>query len=544
MLSRTARLLPRLSIGIVLTAVAFGQWGGELKFVLRADPKTFDPLVVADEPSEWVRYLTAGVLLRIDRKTQEPTPELATSWKIAPDGKRIEFALRKGVRFSDGSPFDAQDVVYTFTRLNDARLHSPIADAFRVGTVPAKAVALGSHRVAISFGAPLAGMERHFDSLAILSSRSRLREKAVLGPFVLAAYQAGSAVELKRNPNYWKTDASGRRLPYLDSVRMEIQQNRDIELLRFRRGELHFISALDGEAFDRLRKEKPEAARDVGVSLESEMIWFNQTSQAALDPSKRAWFRSKEFRRAMSLAINRADLVRLAYKGYAKPAAGPVSAANRVWSNPAVAAQRQQIETAAKLLAGAGFKLDGGVLRGSEGKAVEFSLITNAGSKIRARMAALVQQDLARVGVKMNIVALDFPSLIERITRSFDYEACLLGLVNVDPDPNGQMNIWLSSASNHQWNPNQAKPETAWEAEIDKLMIAQSSTAAHAKRKALFDRVQEIAAEQSPFLYLVNPNALVAISPTLRNVQPTALGPRVFWNVEHLQLAGGMQASR
>src|SRR5437667_3679493 len=91
-------------------------------------------------------------------------------------------------------------------------------------------------------------------------------------------------------------------------------------------------------------------------------------------------------------------------------------------------------------------------------------------------MVAMIQQDLSQIGVKVNLVTLDFPSLIERITRTYDYEACLLGLVNTDLDPNSQMNVWLSSAENHQWNPKQSKPATAWEAELDRLMRAQAST--------------------------------------------------------------------
>ena len=91
---------------------------------------------------------------------------------------------------------------------------------------------------------------------------------------------------------------------------------------------------------------------------------------------------------------------------------------------------------------------------------MEFSLVTNAGSKTRERMAAMIQQDLAKLGIRVNIVTLDFPSLIERITRSLNYEACLLGLVNVDADPSELMNILLSSASNHPWNPSGKIPET------------------------------------------------------------------------------------
>jgi peptide/nickel transport system substrate-binding protein len=131
-------------------------------------------------------------------------------------------------------------------------------------------------------------------------------------------------------------------------------------------------------------------------------------------------------------------------------------------------------------------------------------------------------------------VTLDFPSLIERIGKSSQYESCLLGNVNVDLDPNGQLNLWLSSSANHQWNPNQAKPATPWEAEIDRLTRLQSTLLDENRRKALFDRVQQIVWDEAPFLYLVNRNALVAASRALRNVEPSALRPNILWNAERL----------
>lgn len=188
--------------------------------------------------------------------------------------------------------------------------------------------------------------------------------------------------------------------------------------------------------------------------------------------------------------------------------------------------------------------MEGDVLRDRAGHPVEFSLITNAGNKSRERMAAMIQQDLAQIGVRLNVVTLDFPSLIERMTRTFDYEACLLGLVNVDLDPSAQMNVWLSSASNHQWNPNQKSPATPWEAEIDRLMRAQASTADPNKRKAYFDKVQQIVWEQAPFIYLVNKNALSAVSPALENAAPVVLRPQTYWNAENLYLAATKAGGR
>lgn len=173
-------------------------------------------------------------------------------------------------------------------------------------------------------------------------------------------------------------------------------------------------------------------------------------------------------------------------------------------------------------------------LRDKSGNAVEFSVVTNAGSKTREQMAALIQQDLAKLGIRLNIVTLDFPSLIERIARSLNYEACLLGLVNVDADPSGLMNVLLSSASNHPWNPAEKSPETEWEGEIDRLMLAQAATGDQRARKKSFDRVQEILHEQTPVIYLLNPNALMAVSGQVAGAKPSAFFPHTFWNVEGL----------
>jgi peptide/nickel transport system substrate-binding protein len=180
--------------------------------------------------------------------------------------------------------------------------------------------------------------------------------------------------------------------------------------------------------------------------------------------------------------------------------------------------------------------MDGTVLKDSAGNPVEFSVITNAGNRPRERMAVMMQEDLRKIGVKLNVTALDFNSLLERITRNFDYETCLLGFANVDLDPNEQMNVWLSSAHQHPWNPAQPKPATQWEAEIDKLMVTQAATADPKARKKHFDRVQEIVWREAPVIYLVHKNVLVGYSRRLGNVEPSVLTPHVLWNVEHITL--------
>ena len=525
-----------LFLGILSTNV-LAQAGGELRFCLRSEPKTFDPLKVEDDASNAIRYLTGGVLVRVNRRSQQLEPELALSWKMSKDGRQISFRLRSGISFSDGTPFSAGDVAYTVQKLMDPALHSPTGDAFRSAAGKVETKVISPSQISITFPAPVAGLDRLFDQVAILSEHSPKKEMAVLGPFVVADYKPGATLILKRNPHYWKTDEQGRSLPYLDSMRLEIQPNRDVELLRFKRGELDLVNSLDGDYFDKLEATSPQLVHDAGPSLDSEQLWFNQVAKAPIPTYKKSWFRSTSFRRAISEAINREDLSRVVYHGHAQPAVGPFSPANKLWFNSNLKPQVYSPDAALKALQADGFRMENGTLKDKEGNAVEFSIITNAGSKPRERMAVLIQDDLQRIGVRVNVVTLDFPSLIERMTQSFDYEAILLGLTNVDLDPNGEMNVWLSSSENHQWNPQQKTPETAWEAEIDRLMREQASSSDVKKRKAAFDRVQEIVVDQEPFIFLINKNALSAVAATVHGAFPVILSPQTFWNAERLTVS-------
>lgn len=538
----TSKALPNallcLCLGL-LTSSAFAQ--GELRFCLRSEPKTFDPLKVEDDASVTIRYLTGGTLVRMNRESQVLEPELAQSWKVSKDGRQIVFKLRSGISFSDGTPFSAEDVAYTVQRLMDPALHSPTGDAFRSGPPTVETKIIAPLQISITFPAPVAGLDRQFDQVAIMSSRSPKKEMAVLGAFMVAEYNPGATVLLKRNPNYWKTDEQGRRLPYLDSIKLDIQPNRDIEMLRFKRNEIDLINSLDSEYFDKLASSSPQLVHDAGPSLDSEQMWFNQVAKAPLPAYKKAWFHSTTFRRAISAAINRDDLAKVVFRGHAQPAMGPFSPANRFWFDAKLKPPVYAPDAALKALQEEGFHLDNGILKDKTGNPVVFSIITNSGNKYRERMATMIQQDLQKVGIQVNVVTLDFPSLIERMTQSFDYEAILLGLTNVALDPNEEMNVWLSSSENHQWNPQQKTPETPWEAEIDRLMRVQSASSDPKKRKEAFDRVQEIVVEQAPFIFLVNRNALSATSSAVHGVRPVILVPQTYWNAERLSV-GLMEA--
>jgi peptide/nickel transport system substrate-binding protein len=502
-----------------------------LRFAITGDPKTFDPLQVADSNSETIRYLTAGVLVRVNRATDRLQPELAESWEIKEAGKAITFHLRAGLKFSDGSPLTSADVARTLNRALDPKQASPAGDTFRTADGNPEVAVPSPREITIRFKSPKAGLDRLFDGLGITPAATA-KFPATAGPFFVIEYQAGSFVRLARNPNYWKRDTAGKQLPYLDSIRLDIQQNHDIELSRFLRGDLQLIGKLEPENFDRVAKEKPAAARNLGASFDSEFLWFNQSAAKTLPEWKRKWFTSTAFRNAISSAIHREDIVRIVYRGHAHAAAGPISPANRFWFNAALKPRTADPQAALKSLAAEGFTFSSNVLRDRQGHPVEFSLITNAGNRPREKMLSLIQDDLGKIGIRVNTVTLDFGSLLDRMSKTLDYEAVLLGFNNTDEDPVEEMNIWLSSSPQHQWNPSQKTPATPWEARIDELELKQASDPSRDSRKKAVDEFQKIVATQEPFIYLVNPDYLCALSPSVKGAQPSVAAPQLLWNIE------------
>jgi peptide/nickel transport system substrate-binding protein len=524
----------------VLATVATAWWAfaaapRELRFSIPADPKTFDALHVEESSSETIRYLTGGVLVRVNRITDNVEPELAESWELRDGGRAIAFHLRAGLKFSDGAALGANDVARTLKRALDVKEGSSAGDTFRSAEVSPDVRVVSPREIAIRYKAPKAGLDRLFDGLSIVPANPG-RLPASAGPFFVAENHPGDYLRLSRNPNYWKRDSSGKQLPYIDTIRIDIQHNRDIEQTRFLRGEFHILNRLDPDSFDRVMKERPGAARSLGASLDSEFLWFNVAPAKSLPDWKRKWFASQVFRHAVSRAIHRDDIARIVYHGHAHAAAGPISPANHFWFNAELKPLGTDAPGALKSLTTQGFTFREGVLRDRDGHAVEFSLITNAGNRARERIAALIQSDLRAIGIRVNIVTLDFGSLIERITKTLDYEAGLLGFTNVELEPLEEMNVWLSSGAQHAWWPAEKTPATPWEARIDELLLKQASEASRDLRKKAMDEVQRIAVEQEPIVYLVNPDYLCAISASVHGTRPSVAPPQVLWNIEWLRL--------
>ena len=233
-------------------------------------------------------------------------------------------------------------------------------------------------------------------------------------------------------------------------------------------------------------------------------------------------------------AIDRQSIVNLVFAGKAAPQYEFLSAGDRLWFNPNVPKYPYDLNRARQLLGQAGFRQEGGKLVDAQGCAVTFTLATNAGNQLRQKMSALIQSDLAKIGVQVNLAAIESGALLSRINNSFDYEAGLLAIVRGDADPSSHLNVLLSQGAHHWWCPQQSKPTTPWEVRIDELMRRQMSTTGAAARKRLFDEVQLILGEQPPYIFQATRHLIVGAKSELGNLRPALLPDFVLWNCDEI----------
>lgn len=539
-----------------------GNRGGRLVVALRSEPKTLNPLLAADVSSREVISVTQADLIHINRSTQLTEPALAKSWKVSADGLQYTLNLRKGLRFSDGQPLDADDVIFTVRTLLDENTHATQRDLLIVGGKPITVRKMDSTTVVFQLTKPYGPGERLFDGLEILPrhllektyQEGKLAQSGTLvtppdqwagaGPYRLKEYVPGQKLVLERNPFYWKSDAKGNALPYLDEVVFLFVPNADAQVLRFQSGETDAISRLTADNFAALsRQAKDYTMTDAGPGLEYNFLFFNLNvpgEKGSPDLARKSkWFQEVKFRQAVSAAIDRDSIVRLIYQGRGAALWGPVTPGNRRWADTSIPHGARSVERSRALLKEAGFlwrtgENGGQDLVDSEGKTVEFSILTSSSNAERTKMAAIVQDDLKELGMHVQVVPLEFRSLIDRVTQTKEYEACILGLASFDADPNADLNVWLSTGGTHLWNPSQAHPATSWESEMDSLMQRQMDAASFEQRKKLFDRVQEILAEYQPMIFLASPDILTGAKNTVGAFHPAVLEPYLLWNVEQL----------
>ena len=537
-----------------------GKAGGRIVSAQRAEPKTLNPVVNLDQPSrDVIRRMTAD-LIHINRYTQKTEPALAKSWTVSADGKNYTLRLRRGIRFSDGHPFSADDVVFSFKIYLDEKIHSPQRDLLIVADKPITVEKLDDYALRFTLPQPYAAAERIFDSVAILPrhllaqayEEGKIAQAwglntapdkiAGLGPFRFKQYVPGERIILERNPYYWKIDAKGQKLPYLDELQFLFVSSEDAQAIRFQSGDTDVIDRVNAgnyAALSREEKTRNYTLYDAGPSLEYNFLFFNLNDDIANRlpeiARKQPWFSDVRFRQAVSSAIDRRAIVRLVFGGRGVPLGTQVTPGNKLWLNPKATPLPRSLPHARELLQAAGFSWrSDGTLVDANGQPVEFTIVVSSSNAQRMQIATIVQDDLKQLGMNVHVVPVEFRSALDRIFQSHDYEAAVLGLGSGDVDPTSDTNVWMSNGQTHVWHLGEKKPATPWEAEIDRLMQKQMITLDYKQRKLLYDRVQEIIAQQLPIICLASPNVLTGARNGLGNFRPAIMEHYTLWNADEL----------
>ena len=559
---KEARESNPLPAGVDTAQNEIGRRGGVFIDSTPGEPSTFNPLVSEDATSSGFISLFLDSLVRNNAVTQEVEPGLATKWEIAPDHKTFTFHLRPGVRWSDGHSFSADDVVFTFQAIYDARYPNRAAfdlsvdgKKFTVEKIDDLTVRLTTPEIYAPFLETVGGvgllprheLESAFRDGSLLKAwnvsiaQKEPRRLLATGAFRLRSYQPAERIVFEANPHYWRADSQGVRLPYVDYLVTKLVKDANASTLAFATGQTDAegLSPDNVAWIDRYAKRYGFSVFNRGPSPNTGFIWFNQnpgrdtSGKPFVPPHKLAWFTDRRFRQAISHGIDRDGLVRGVLFGRGQPLWGPETPANKKWYNPNVTQYPYDPARSRALLTEAGFQMGSDQkLRDRAGNVVEFTLNTNQENQLRANMATAFKENMRDLGITVNLSFLDFGTLVGKIQDSYDYEAGMLGLTG-GGDPAGGISVFSSKGRLHQWHPNQKTPATTWEARIDQLMSDQLHTLDYPTRKKYFDEVQKIMSDETPYIYLVTANAYVGLKDRWKNIRIPPLGSLV-WNLDEL----------
>lgn len=559
-----------------------GEYGAIMVETLVSDIATLNPLISEDMSSSSMISRMQSGLTTLDPFTGEVIPSLAKSWEISDDNLEYTFHLREGVTWSDGHPLTADDVVFSwdviYAQELDEATGQPKVDpesgapvyrfptraaffqlingqqpkAVKIDDLTVKLVVPEVYAPFLLFGGGMDILPKHalqpfvddgslLDQWSINTAINEPWKIVGSGAFLLESYRPGERIVLKRNPNYWKVNSEGERLPYIERIITKIVGDNSASNVAFREGHTDFegISADNVTWVEWGAEAMDYKVYDLGPSSTIQFIWFNlnpgkdAAGKPYIDPVKFKWFSDKSFRQALSYGVNRPGIISGVYLGRASELQGYVSPKRKFWKNPDIKEYPYDPAQAMELLQQAGFTKKNGLLYDADGNQVKFSLMTNQSNQLRTEMATVFKENMAALGIEVELSFIDFNSLIIKTSESFDYEACLLGLGGGAPDPFASKDILMSGGRLHFWYPEQASPATEWEKRIDELMIELGRETEPEIRKKIFFEVQEILAEQQPLIMLVTANDYVGVRNRWQNIKVAPLGG-VTWNMESL----------
>lgn len=564
--------------GAFVVKGAIGRYSKRLVIAQGGGPKSFNP-IVSNEGS--TNDILKGPLFQtcwdFNRDTQEEEPALCEKYVRSADGLKYTFTVREGIRWSDGEPITADDFIFSYGLVIDPKVPNAGKDLFRQGkdadgkalfpTIAKESdrvfsftlhepdvlfhMNVGSIYVVPKHRWADAAKAGRFDTVMGLAMKPK--DLVTSGPFVLHSYRPDEAVILRRNPNYWKVDTDGNRLPYLDKVFFLVVPDFNSEFLRFREGETDLLE-IRPEHYDPLKRGERDGnyvVKDLGPALTTTYLMFNQDPRnkadgtPRVDPIKLKWFTDKNFRKGISHAIDRDGIARTVLNGRGEPLWSFYSPANKRWAYDGVVKYPLDRPKARQLLASSGFEQRDGALIDAQGNPVAFTVLTNAENANRVGMLNVIKNDLSKLGVKMTIRPVPFNDLVQKLRGTRDFDAILLGWGSaVPPDPAQSKNVMLSSGRSHYWHAEQATPSTPWEKRMDELVFENTRAADFATRKKASDALLRIFSDEQPQIQLVVEHAFAAARKDIGNFRPTAFKPKAHWNLEQLFLKTPRKGSR
>ncbi|MCE9627200.1 MAG: ABC transporter substrate-binding protein [Candidatus Eisenbacteria bacterium] len=552
-----------------------GVHGGRFVVGATSSPKTFNPIMSNENSSTDVIQRMFVALTDIDYMTQADIPVLAKSWTISEDGRTVTYTMRRGACFSDGHPITSDDVKFSFDVVMDPVVHPSMQDGLKmevdgksvpftysapdsytfVVTSPMQDALLLSHIANVRV-VPRHILEPAFKagSFAAAYNTATPPESLVTsGAWKLGAYAENEKTVLARNPYWFGVDAKGKRLPYLDEIVFRVAKDQDAASQMFHAGELDGLDNVKTEDYQQFMSEasaKGFTLHDVGPSFNTNFIWFNlhkvreagngkKVGSPKVEPWKYALFANRDFRRAVSFAIDREAMIKGPLFGYGIKNWQLLTAGNPRWYDSTVTAADHDPEQAKKLLDGLGLidRNNDGVREDAQGHDVAFTIIYNGDNKLRAGMATLMQDDLAKVGIKLTPSGIDFNTLIAKTRADQDYDVCLLGLGSAVPaDPGMGANFWKSTGPAHYWNMKQpdGKPDTPAEARINEAFQRNVSSMDLAARKAAYHDMSQTLNDEAFLIWLPTLMMKLPVSSRFGNVQPSPMPHRILWNADVL----------
>ena len=537
-----------------------GKFGGTLNLtVLGSGPKTFNPWASSDATSSTLGRLMFDSLFIDDPDSGEIIPHLAKSYEISDEGKTIIVKLRKGIKWSDGVPITSDDVVFTWNEIVFGGLEASgfqslcLIDGkyptvkkidnttveFMTHVVFAPFLRQISYQIApqhvfkpLLYGKSKDEAKKIF--LRFWGTHTKPNQFVTSGPFKLLNYIQGERIEFIKNPNYYVVNKNNEKLPYLGKIVYTIVQDQTLELFKFLAGEVD-IASVRGEdvaLVKRLQKKKGFNVVNLGPSSGTEFLVFNLRKDISQNEISSKWFNNVYFRQAVSHAIDREAIVDNVLAGVGKPLFTPESHPSIYLNKKLANGYSQDLMLAKELLTKGSFKWDqSGSLMDKENRKVEFTILTNSENLTRQSIGVILQDDLKKLGMKVNLRPLDFNTLIGR-SDTGNWEAILIGFTGGFFEPNEGANVWKLNGRLHMFDQTQHKPRD-WEIEIDKIFNDGTKVVEFERRKKYYDRFQEIVYEKLPFIYLSSPLRMVAIQDNLGNVRPTIYGG-VLHNLESI----------